>query len=515
MIELWSPSQVRDWDRRAVDAGTPVAVLMDRAAGHLARAVLAAAGRTYGLRVALVCGKGDNGGDGLAAALLLARAGAAPVVALVGGTPGPAASERLMRWRAAGGRVAPDVGAALRSADLVVDCLLGTGTAGAPRGDVADAVTSIGAWRRTTGRSVVACDLPSGVDADTGAVPGMAVTADVTVVLGGHKRGLWLHPAAAHVGRIVLGELGLPRGADRPAAQVLASSDVAQLCPPFAVDAEKRTRGVVVVLAGAPGMAGAAVLTARGAMAAGAGLVTVVTSAAVRRELAAAVPTALTAELPEDADDEARWARLSAQLAAADALAVGPGLGHDPATVALVRRAVAEVDVPLVLDADGLNAFRHNGDALAEHTTRLLVLTPHARELGRLLGQSPDDVWPTRAALLPELSRRWKAVVVAKGPGSLVAAPDGRAWVNPTGSPALATGGTGDVLTGIVATLVAQRPVADAVAAAVWVHGAAGEVAGRRLGRSATAADVADCAADVWRRLSSGTDGGSADAAAP
>jgi ADP-dependent NAD(P)H-hydrate dehydratase / NAD(P)H-hydrate epimerase len=227
----------------------------------------------------------------------------------------------------------------------------------------------------------------------------------------------------------------------------------------------------------------------------------VATSSLARHMVAPTIPEALTIDLPDD-DPDAAFERLAGQLEGADALAVGPGLGLAEATQALVRRIVAEVDVPLILDADGLNAFKDDGDALADHAAPLLALTPHARELARLVGSSGHGVHGRRLELVPELAERWGAVLVAKGPGSVIGAPDGRLWVNPTGSAALATGGTGDVLTGLTTALVAQAPAAESVAAAVWLHGLAGEVAGeQRHHRSATALDVAAAVPEALRRL--------------
>jgi hydroxyethylthiazole kinase-like uncharacterized protein yjeF len=496
VIALFTPAQLRAFDAQTIAGtasgagragGVPSLELMERAAGHLARAVLATAGRAYGVRVALLCGKGNNGGDGLAAARRLLDAGAAPAVWLAAPPEqlsGDAAVQ-LARWRAAGGRVVASLDEALAYADVAVDCLLGTGATGPSRAPYDAAIAVCNA----AGRTVVACDLPSGVDASTGAVAGAAVRADVTVTLGAHKRGLWLDPARAHCGRLILGELGLQRGGDGGVAHVLEPRDVARLLPPPAAHVDKRGRGSVVFVAGSRGMSGAATLVARGAMAGGAGLVTVATSAPER--VAPTVPEALTVALPAD-DPDAAFARLEAPLAQADAVAVGPGLGHAPPTVALVRRLVREVDVPLVLDADGLNAFRGDGAALADHKTPLLTCTPHARELGRLLDAEPEAFWAERAERAPDWACGWDATLVVKGPGSVVAAPSGATWVNPTGSVALATGGSGDVLTGVLGAVLAAGASSERVAAAVWLHGRAGELVAARLGtRSATALDIA------------------------
>jgi hydroxyethylthiazole kinase-like uncharacterized protein yjeF len=240
----------------------------------------------------------------------------------------------------------------------------------------------------------------------------------------------------------------------------------------------------------------------------GAGLVTVVTGDPDL--VTAVVPEALTARVGQD-DPDATFEVLASRLAGADALAVGPGLGHDEHASRLVRRIVREVDVPMVLDADGINVFRHDGDALADHATPLLALTPHVREFARLMGSgmpggseqsTVDRLWAQRVNIVPEKAKAWGVVLVAKGPGTMIGAPDGRVWVNPTGSVALATGGTGDVLTGMTATLVAQRPEPESVAAAVWLHGAAGEAAQLELtARPVTALDVAAAVPDALSRL--------------
>jgi ADP-dependent NAD(P)H-hydrate dehydratase / NAD(P)H-hydrate epimerase len=501
MIPLHLPGQVLEMDRRAFERGVDPAELMDRAAAHLARGVLAVgdvvAGRRHGLRVVLVCGKGGNGGDGIAAARHLAARGVHPTAVLIAPPAelGPDASREHAGWTARRGRVrvATDraaLDAALAGADVVVDCVLGTGSSGEPRGAAADAVAAIAA-ARARGVAVVACDLPSGVDAATGRVPGPAVTADLTVVLGAHKRGLWLPPASEHVGALVLGELDVVDGASAPVASVLEAADLPALLPPAGRRAHKRSRGVVLVYAGAAGTAGAAVLCARGALAAGAGLVTVATSAAAAAAVAAHVPEAMTLVLPDDADGIVQ--AVTAQVGRSDVLAVGPGLGLAPHTQAAVRRLVADVELPVVLDADGLNAFRDHVDALPDHASRLLAMTPHAQELGRLTGTSGHGVHARRADLAAEQAAAWRATVVAKGPGTVVAAPDGRVWINATGGPALATGGTGDVLTGVVATALAQRADPSAVAAAVHLHGLAGDLAAAARGvRATTAGDVAD-----------------------
>ena len=494
MIPLYRPQQVRAMDERTIAAGTSSLTLMERAAGHLARSVVDLLARVYGGRVLALCGKGNNGGDGIAAARLLRRRGVDARVHLVTGEErlsGDAAAQ-LRRFRADGGRVVSTLD--LAHVDVAIDCMLGTGATGPAREPVPTVVTELDRRRdEPSPFRVVACDLPSGVDADTGQVEGDAVTADLTVVIGAGKRGLWLAPARAYCGELRVADIGLDAGTEVPVAHVLDEADVREsVVPTWRHGIDKRGRGVVVLIAGSPGMAGAAILCARGALGMGAGLLTVATAAPVRDVVAPAVPEAMTVGLPPHDPDRA-FDLVADRLDGADALGVGPGLGRDDATQALVHRLVREAPVPIVLDADGLNAFRHDGDALADRrAVRDLVVTPHAREYARLLGKEVDDVWDDRIFSVGEVARRWGATVVLKGPGTIVEEPPDRTFINPTGTPALATGGTGDVLTGMLAVALATGPRWSGVAATAYVHGLAGEIAARRTAtRSVTAMDVA------------------------
>ena len=502
MISLYTPAHVRGMDERTIAAGTPSVDLMERAAGQLVRAILAVVPRRYGLRVLVLCGKGNNAGDGVAAARLLRASGADARIHLVEGPDGLStdAQTQLERFRAAGGRQVGNLD--FLAFDVVVDCLLGTGASGPAREPVAGVIRRLNDARADgTVPRVVACDLPSGVDADTGQVVGEAVRADVTVVLGAGKRGLWLWPARGHCGSLQVVDIGIADAPPAPDAVVLEDADVAFALRPGAPDADKRGRGVVVLLAGSSGMAGAAIMAARGALAMGVGLLTVATSAAVRDAVAPAVPEAMTLGLP-DGDPDAAFADLVERLEGADVLAMGPGLGHSQSTAELVRRLVREVDLPIVLDADGLNAYRGNGDALADRAGGDLVCTPHAREFARLLGRKVEDVWPERVATGPQAASSWNATVVLKGPGTVIASPHQASRVNATGSAALATGGTGDVLTGMLAAAIPAGRGPDVVAATVHVHGRAGEVAAQRLStRSVAALDVAAAVPAVLRDL--------------
>ena len=493
-VPLLDAAGARAGDEAAVEAGDTWAGLMDRAAGHLARGIVAAGGHGYGLRVAIVVGKGNNGGDGWAAARRLREHGAMAWVVAVDGSDVEVSDEAAANraaWIDGGGRTSDglaDLDAALTWSDVAVDALLGTGTRGAPRGA---AGAGVAALRRahTAGTVVVACDIPSGVDADDGsAAPDAAVVADVTVTFGGLKRGLLLHPGAAHAGRVRVGDLGPRYDPGETTWDVLAPAGATPTRWDAATD--KRGRGTALVVAGASGTSGAAALTASGALAAGAGLVTAAVPATVRTDVAAgADPGVMVHALPADEQGAVDAAAVHAlpNLDAVDVVVAGPGMGYGPgaaAVVAALRRDARR----LVLDADALNVHRDAPEALAEHRGDL-VLTPHERELARIGGGSDGhDAWEHRVERTPALARSLDATIVVKGPGTMVVAPDGRVWVCPLGGPELGSGGTGDALAGIIGAAIA---VADdvplAVAQAVWWHAAAGEAAGRRAAGRATA----------------------------
>jgi len=534
-LPLLTAAQARTADGRAIAAGVAPATLMSRAAGHLSRAVIAAGGRAYGLRVDVIVGTGDNGGDGWTAAALLAEQGVHVRVIAPHGpdvTTGPASASARARWLGAGGRVlvprAPDE-ATIRAllvapsgravADVVVDCLLGIGADGPLRPQVRAATGAI-ERARAAGAVVVACDVPTGVSADDGTVVEGAVKADVTVTFGALKRGLLLSPGSAHVGRLVLGRLG----AEFAPGPSLWSSLLAAGVVPAASDpgVDKRTRGTVLVIAGQTGAGGAAAMAGMGALVAGAGLVTVAVPEPVREEVAAQHPALMVVGLPARPDGSMHPDAVHALEAhgidgrpgGTDVVVAGPGLGVGAGTDVVMKHLRAHAR-RLVLDADALNVHRGQFERLADHAG-LLVITPHARELDRLAGAGTYD---QRVARVPSIAQELDAIVVAKGPGTLVADPSGAVRVTPLGTPALATGGTGDVLAGMLGAVIAaeahrvpggtqaapierpdpelMRAMARAVAQAAWWHAAAGVVAGTRCADRPTALDVVRAVPEV------------------
>ena len=512
MRPLAPVAAVQAADRAAQEGGTRVEVLMGRAGAAVAAAAAAELGRVAGRRVVALAGKGHNGGDACEALARLGRRGAG-AEALVTGDPDDLDEQGLRAValvRRAGGRVrAFDAGLAgrlLAGADLVLDGLLGTGSSGAPRGVVAEAIAAAGMARAP----VVAVDIPSGVDGATGEVAGEAVRAAVTVTFQAVKPGHVLAPGSGHVGRLEVADIGLPLAPGRWG--VSEAADLAGLVPVPTATQHKRSRGVLLLVGGSPGMGGAPTLMGLAARRAGTGLLVLAVPASVADRVGAAVPEAITVALPEsggglarNADDACRrW------LGEATAIGVGPGLGRSDGTQKVVRGLLATYDGPAVVDADALFALG-TGGPLAERRGPTL-LTPHAGEFARLA----PDAEGTRLDQAAGRARRWKATVLLKGDNTVVADPDGRLAVNPTGVPALATGGTGDVLTGLTGSLLAQGLAPfDAARLGAWVHGRAAALAAAELGPvSVAAGDVAGHLPGAFRELL-GTEGSGPRGGAP
>jgi NAD(P)H-hydrate epimerase len=510
MLPILTPAEAAALDRASAEAGVDVLSLMESAGVAVARAATVVAGGVYGRRAVVVCGTGNNGGDGLVAARLLERAGMGVTVVLLdepGAYAGPARTN-FDRFAGNGGRWvhAARLGRELARADVAVDAVFGTGFHGVPAGEHLRAVRDLNAG----GVPVVAVDIPSGVEGESGAVRGEAVRAYATVVCGALKPGLVFEPGAEHSGRLEVAEIGFPPNLVRSDLLLVEAADVRVWLPPRSPDAHKRSTGVVVVLAGSRDLSGAAALASVAAYRAGAGLVTVASTASVAEVVRQRVPEATFLRLPETEDgavDAAGWDALRERLDGADALAIGPGLGRHASTGDLVRRAVMASPVPVVLDADGLYAFRGDASAIADRASDA-VLTPHAGEFARLMNVSADDIRDDRVGLVRKAAQETRGVVLLKGPRTLVAAPGGRVYVNPTGGPALATGGTGDVLTGTVSAMLARGLAPQyAAAAGAFVHGTAGDLAAELTGEGTVATDVASLLPDAAATIRAGNDG--------
>ncbi len=496
-MRILTASQMREADRLTIhECGVPSATLMERAG----QAVVAAIGARWPpdtLRtqaaVLVICGAGNNGGDGFVIARLLHAQGVPCRILLMGHFERLTGDALTMHARATAAGVATDeiedeLGWArarpfLDHAELVVDALFGTGV----RVPLAGLAATIVADVNTRATRVVAVDLPSGLSADTAEVGGPAVRADLTVTFAAPKWPLVLPPAHGLAGEVVIADIGIPRGVvdSLPGRHVemLTMAEARQLMPPRAPDSHKGTYGRVLVVAGSVGKTGAAFLSAMSALRSGAGLVTVATPASCLPTVAAMGAEYMTMALDEAGDGLALRAADQILGEQADVIALGPGLGRSPETGAVVRAVIAQARVPLVIDADGLWALRPGASPLRWPQGVPVVITPHPGEMASLVGRSTADVQADRMGVATTYAEAQQVFVVLKGHRTLVAAPDARLAINTTGNPGMATAGAGDVLTGVIAAWLAQS--GDAFTAArlgTFLHGLAGNLAADREG---------------------------------
>jgi hydroxyethylthiazole kinase-like uncharacterized protein yjeF len=512
-MRVLTAEAMRGVDRTAIDEiGIPSLVLMENAAIGVADAI----GEVYpeAASAAIFCGPGNNGGDGLALGRQLAARGYEVELFLVGGEHEPAGDAAVQlaicrRLELPLREVATEeaLGEALAAAgglDVVVDALFGTGLGRPLTGIYATAVEGLNRLRRPR----IAVDLPSGLSGSSAEPLGPHVQADLTVTFAAPKLAHVFPPAAAAVGELVVADLGFPQRLVDAAGgdlHLLVGEELAGLLPPRAADSHKGTYGHLLLVAGSTGKAGAAVLAARAAVRAGAGLVTVAVPEPLLAVVNAGSVESMTLPLPAGASGQLAAAAPDLVLAAAAAmnvLAIGPGLGQEPETAAAIRRIVLAAPLPAVVDADALNAFAGRAAELAGRTAGTL-LTPHPGELARLLGLSTAEVQADRAAAARRAAAECGAIVVLKGHLTLVADPSGGLYINPTGNPGMATGGTGDVLTGIVGGLVAQRlQLLAAAQLGVYLHGLAGDLELARLGgRGLAAGDLVEALPAAFARL--------------
>ncbi len=489
-------AEMAELDRRTIEeVGLPGAVLMENAGRGAARALLARFGREP-KRVAVVCGTGNNGGDGFVIGRLLRALGWNVATALLGTQErvrGDAAVH-LGAFLGSGGRVEPIADeaafarwtAALGDVDVAVDAVFGTGL----RSEVMGLARAAIAWLDALPAPVVAVDVPSGVDASTGRVLGCAPRCELTVTFGFPKLGHVLPPGSELAGEVRVVDIGIPNRlleASEPRVRWLSASSVSRLVPFRPRQAHKGTFGHLLVVAGSAGLTGAGALTALASLRAGVGLVTWVMPASVSVPRDERSPEIMTAPIVDDGRGflgEAAFDAIAALAGGKQAVALGPGLGRASPTRALVARLIAELDAPMVVDADALAALAADPSAL-DRAPAPRILTPHPGEMGMLCGVSAAEVQADRLALARDFARAHRSIVVLKGAGTVVAHPDGRAAINSTGNPGMSTGGMGDVLTGVVGALLAQRMEAGAAAElAVYLHGAAGDRLTKVVGHS-------------------------------
>ncbi len=530
-MKVVTAEQIRELDRRAIsEFGIPGVVLMENAG----RAVVEVMQREYGdlrnKRIVVLCGTGNNGGDGFVIARHLRGIGAWPLVYLAGSAEAIKGDAKINYDALVklGFNISnlesfpPNIGI-----DIIVDSLLGTGLKDAPREPYAQLIQSVNQY----GLPVIAVDIPAGVDSNTGAVPGQAIYATHTVTFAYPKLGMYFSPGVDCLGKLHIAQIVLAgMRVDVETPYIAWTAEEAYLFRAEftflkrAEEANKGDFGHVAVVAGSRNMAGAPSLVAHGAQRAGAGLVTVLTADSAQPIIAAKLNEQMTLPLPEidGAVSEAAFDKIAEFAEKATVLCVGPGMGQHPQTVALILRIVAEIRRPLVLDADGLNALALNPDKIEKMLSDRgndprwpLIITPHPGEAGRLLGTSAAAVQSNRLESLRELARKYHATVVLKGRYSLTGDASGKVIINTSGNPGMATGGSGDTLTGILGGLLAQAFASvkktdsaadispfDITALGVLLHGMAGDIAAQQRGQvGLIASDIIEALPLALRRL--------------
>ncbi|MCC7417182.1 MAG: NAD(P)H-hydrate dehydratase [Acidobacteria bacterium] len=509
-MRVLNAAQMREADRRTIEEiGIGSLVLMENAGRQVVAAIEAQHGDLLERRVAVLCGRGNNGGDGFVVARTLWQRGIDVAVFLIGSVAEVRGDARvnleiLGRLGIAVVEVADSQAWELHVSEvldcaLIVDAILGTGLNAPVTGLLESLIADVNA----SGVPVVSVDLPSGLSADTPDTRGASIEAGLTVTLAAPKLPLVLPPAEVRAGDVVIADIGIPTAVvdalDGPRLDLLTRASVRTLIPPRAADSHKGDYGHVFVVAGSSGKTGAAHLAAVGSLRSGAGLVTVATPAGVRAIVAAMGTEYMTEALAEGADglDPDGVERLL-ELAR-DVIAIGPGLGQAGDTRRFVQALVDRATMPLVVDADGLNAFVAEPDMLAGRDGRPVIITPHPGEMARLVGMSADEVQASRLEVARNFAIAHRVYVVLKGHRTLIATPDEKVFINPTGNPGMATGGTGDLLTGMIAAWVGQLLDAEAACKiAVYLHGLAGDLTRAEQGEVAmTAADIAERIGDA------------------
>ena len=503
-MRILNAAQMREADRFTIEeVGIQSLVLMENAGRQVVAAMEAAYESQLDGRVGVLCGRGNNGGDGFVVARTLIQRGADATVFVIGSVAdvrGDARTNLDIIGRL--GVTVVEVGdeqtwelhfSEISQCTLLVDAIFGTGLTSALGGMMETVVADINA----SGIPIVSIDLPSGMSADTPHLVGDCIDASMTVTLAAPKLPLVLPPGEAHAGDVVIADIGIPpdvlEGLDGPQIDLLTPEQVRMLVEPRTPESHKGDFGRVTIIAGSRGKTGAAHLAAAGALRSGAGLVTVATPASCLPILASMASEIMTEPLAEASNGTVVAAAIDAVLEFRhDVIACGPGLGHGPAVAEFVRALLDRSTVPLVLDADALTVLADDPSALVGREERSVIITPHPGEMARLVGASVDEVQANRIQVATDFAVTRRLYVVLKGHRTILATPEGHVFVNPTGNAGMATGGTGDVLTGTVAAWLAQLLDAEAACRlAVFLHGAAGDLAEDGHGQVAmTATDL-------------------------
>ena len=504
-MRILNAAQMRDADRHTIEEiGIASLVLMENAGRQVVAAIEAAFESRLDGRVAVLCGRGNNGGDGFVVARTLIQRGIDTAVFVIGSVAdirGDARTNLEILGRL--GLTVVEVNdeqawelhfSEIARCSLIVDAIFGTGLRSAVGGMLETVIADVNAAEIP----IVSVDLPSGMSADTPNLVGDCIDASLTVTLAAPKLPLVLPPGEAYAGDVVIADIGIPHevidSLEGPHVELLTPEQLRGLVAPRAADSHKGDFGRLTLVAGSTGKTGAAYLAAMAALRSGAGLVTVATPASCLPVIASMGPTFMTLDLPEDGG-MVRVAAVDRVLEQThDVVACGPGLGRSANVAEFVRQLLDRATCPLVLDADAITVLADDPGRLTGSEERDVIITPHPGEMARLIGASVSDVQANRLQVATDFATTHRVHVVLKGHRTVIATPEGRVFINPTGNAGMATGGTGDVLTGMIAAWLAQLLDAEAACRlAVFLHGAAGDLAEGREGQSAmVATDLLD-----------------------
>jgi ADP-dependent NAD(P)H-hydrate dehydratase / NAD(P)H-hydrate epimerase len=502
-MKIVTAHTMQELDHRAINEyGIPGRDLMEQAGRGCAEHILAAYGTRQSKQVAIISGKGNNGGDGYVIARYLLEKGWQVMVIILAereDIQGDALTnlvllpENILSFCPEEGELTEKHADDLQQADVLVDALLGTGLRSDLTGVYLEAVELI----NSAPGKVVAVDIPTGIHGTTGRILGQTVHANMTVTFGVAKLGHVLYPAAEHVGRLVIVDIGIPPQLMDEAVgyDFLNEKLMAPLVKRRDRQAHKGTYGHCLIIAGSTGKTGAAALAANSAVRTGSGLVTLAIPESINQILEVKTTEAMTLPLPDAGSGHLTIHSLVAlekQLAGKDALAIGPGIDRRPASVTVVQTLIETVSIPMVIDADGLNALAEDTSILHRRRSDNIVLTPHPGEMSRLLGSAIPDVAAIRISVAQEFARTYGVYVVLKGARTIIAAPNGMAAINGSGNPGMASGGMGDVLTGIIVSLLGQGySTWNACRLGVYIHGLAGDLVAMEQGEiGMTATDL-------------------------
>lgn len=516
-MKVVTAEEMKEIDRKTIASGVPSIELMENAGRAVARAIKSRYSPLKGKRVSIFCGKGNNGGDGLVVARLLVKEKVKIKAFLLARKEELKKDPKINLKRTLKQKVKiieidssrrlEKFGQEIKESDLIVDAILGTGIKGAPKGLEAKAIKFI----NTLKKPIVSVDIPSGVEGSTGKVSGEAVRADLTITFGLPKIGLVIYPGAEYVGELEVVDIGIPKKFledKRIKINLIAKEEISSYLKPRKPDTHKGTYGHLFVIAGSIGMTGAATLTSQaaslcfGALRSGVGLVTLGIPESLNEIMEIKLTEGMTLPLPETKKKtlslkaEKKIIEFSKKT---DALALGPGLSTDKETQRLVRNLIKKISLPMVIDADALNALVNNPSILRT----LRIITPHPGEMAKLIGKKAEEVQENRIKVAGDFAKKYKVIVVLKGARTVIADPEGDIYINPTGNPGMASAGVGDVLTGMIGSFLAQKkePL-EAAKMGVYIHGLAGDLAAQEKGEEPLiASDVLEKLPQAFRKL--------------